>query len=213
MWKQWTCAFAVAVLASCNGAGTGATTDANKVNAHDTGTPIIWRERLFDTSTGDTVSALIVNRRYLDQAPDQVKAAIGFVGTFIGSECDWDGQANDSMTDLSCKLIKALGWGYQCSSTHLGILRRWLRNETELLKELDDCPVIPYTASRQTTFDTMSVETNGDTITVRFKASGINMPMEKSWQWHGIYQFRSSGDELRLVRKEESEPQYSTFGE
>ena len=86
---------------------------------------------------------------------DPEKAALGCIATFIGSECWWDGETNNDRTNLDCKIITALGLGYQCSDEHLLFLRKWFSTDKEVLSKLEtsNCPTTPYTATSQNTFD------------------------------------------------------------
>ncbi len=201
-------------LFSCNGSTTESARDAlAEDKIQDTTIHIVWREMKPDTTSFgiDTTSRIVINDQYCRQAQDAVKAAIGLTGTFIGTECQWDGEANDSMTNLSCKLFSALGLGYQCSEKHLSFLKHWFRNEPEILKQLEDCPVVPFTASSQNTFDKMDLQIKKDTLITRFEANGVNMRMEQYWEYSGTYIFKINGTRLILISNEESKPKYSSI--
>jgi len=187
-------------------------TTTNRAKTSDTTIHILWRGMELDmASSKDSVNVVMVNTVYCKNAAPAIKAAIGFVGTFIGSDCQWDGETNDSMNNLSCKLITGLGLGFQCSEKHVGFLKHWLRNEPKLIKHLGDCPIVPFTASSQETFEDMDLILKKDTLTIIYHAAGVNMPMEKSWVYHGKYVFRAEKDELHLISQMESKPVYTSF--
>ncbi len=167
----------------------------------------------FDTTLGDSTSKFNVNEQYCETAPPSVKAALGFVSTIMGTDCQWDGEANDSLTNLKCKLTSALGLGYQCSDTHLNFLRQWFRNDKIHLNKLNSCYSVPYTASSQNIISAMKLEIKNDSIIISFSASGINMRTEKSWTYNGSYTFQVRKDELRLIYEHESDLEYKSFGE
>ena len=167
----------------------------------DTITKVIWREDLYDPILKDTESTIVLNDNYFKNISEPEKAAVGYVATFIGSECNWDGEANDSFTNLSCKVIKALGLGYQCSDTHLNFLRHWFRDNPKVLNELKDCPTKPFTATQQNTFDNLSIAKKNDTIKIHYDASGVNMREEKNWNWSEDVLFKISTDKLVLISR------------
>lgn len=97
---------------------------------------------------------MIVNEELCKTITDPERAALGFVVTFVGSECDWDGEAKDDFSNLKCKTLTSLNLGYQCSDKHPGFLRKWLRYDVKPAYELRECPTVPYTAGSQTTLTT-----------------------------------------------------------
>ena len=172
-----------------------------KKQVTDTTIKILWREDLYDSTLKDTESTIVLNDNYFKNISEPAKAAIGYVATFIGSECNWDGEANDNFTNLSCKVIKALGLGYQCSDTHLNFLRHWFRDNSKVLNELKDCPVTPFTATQQNTFDNLSISLKNDTIRIHYEASGVNMREEKNWNWSEDVLFKISTEKLEIISR------------
>lgn len=169
-------------------------------------TSFLWREMVYDSLINDTVSTIFINQKILPVMTDAEKAAVGYIATFIGSECDWDGATNNDRSNLNCKVISALGLGYQCSEQHLGFLQKWFAADKDILAELENnnCPTTPYTATNQTTFEEVSFTTKNDTIIVAFKASGLNMREQSSWEWSEIDYFRQSNNTIELINKEKS---------
>ena len=167
----------------------------------DTTIKILWREDLYDSTLKDTENTIVLNDKYFKNISEPEKAAIGYVATFIGSECNWDGEANDNFTNLSCKVIKALGLGYQCSDTHLNFLKHWFRDNQKVINELKDCPVTPFTATQQNTINELSISLKNDTIKIHYDASGVNLRQEKNWNWSEDVLFKILDDKLVLISR------------
>lgn len=165
----------------------------------------LWRENVFNKALDAEVNEIILNKNYLKTVTDPERAALAYVATFIGNECLWDGQANDSRSNLGCKILTALNLGYQCSEQHLGFLRNWFRNNKGILKELENCPTTPDGATIQDTFDEIEIETSDNKIIVFFKAQGINLREGKSWNWTEKHFFEFRKNELILLKKEISQ--------
>ncbi|MEZ4778745.1 MAG: hypothetical protein R2786_05110 [Flavobacteriaceae bacterium] len=119
---------------------------------------VVWRENLYDETLKTEVNTLVLNKEYLENISQQERAALGFVTTFIGNECEWDGKPNQDRSNLNCQLLDALNLGYQCSERHLGFLRNWFSEDTMALNKLKSCPTIPNTATLQTAIDNISLE-------------------------------------------------------
>lgn len=111
---------------------------------NDTTFNFLWWETRYDPSKQDSNHSISLNQEYLNNMTDQEKAAIGYLATFIGNECWWDGEANEDRSNLDCTIISALGLGYQCSDTHLGYLRKWFLNDEKVLSELQKTTCPPY---------------------------------------------------------------------
>ncbi len=171
----------------------------------------LWRNIQYDEELQIDVSTIILNENYIKTISDPEKAAIAYVATFIGNGCEWDGKANEYRSNLKCKILWSLDLGYQCSNNHLGFLEYWFRNDKTILKALENCPTIPDGATVQDTFDEISIETNGNQITVFFKANGINMREAKSWSWTEKHSFEFRNNELILIEKDVSPIKQSTF--
>lgn len=193
------------------------TTDDKTINV-DTGFKLtdksvkfLWREDEYDEELKDTVNTIFINQEYCKNISEPERAALGFVSSFIGSECDWDGEPNSKYDNLSCKINTALNLGYQCSEEHLSFLRKWFKNDKKSLERLTDCSAIPYTASSQTTFDYIDIITKGDTIKITFKASGFNMRYQESWSSKVEDTFILKNDNLVFVKSKESENEKESF--
>ncbi|WP_439474286.1 hypothetical protein [Algoriphagus formosus] len=187
--------------------------EPSKLNLPDTTINFMWRDMKYDSTLNDSFSSIFMNIDYINSMTSQEKAAIGYVSTFIGNECWWDGEANDDRRNLDCKIITALGLGYQCSESHLGFLRKWFSTDNGVLSELENsnCPTTPHTATIQDTFSKMVVSTKGDTISVYYEASGFNLREQENWEWSETVDILATTDNLKLIKKEKSEVKHEKF--
>jgi hypothetical protein len=172
---------------------------------------ILWREQVYYTQLQDSVNTIMLDTNYFKTMSDAERAAIGYVATFIGSECSWEGEANEDMSNLSCKLIQALSLGYQCSENHLGFLRKWLAGDQASLTRLSDCPLTPYTATQQSTFDNMSIEVIGNVIKITSDANEVNMNNNTVHYWQQTDTFMVEGEHLTLLKSERSKERTDNF--
>lgn len=51
---------------------------------------------------------LKINEFYCKKITDPERAVIGYIATFIGSDCDWDHQYNANRSNIKCKVLSAL---------------------------------------------------------------------------------------------------------
>jgi hypothetical protein len=165
----------------------------------------LWREDRYNEELKDTFNTIVINNNLIETISEPEKAALGFVSTFVGSECDWDGKASEDFNNLKCKTLTSLNLGYQCSDEHLGFLKKWFRNDSKSLKELENCPTVPYTATNQNTFDYINLNVRDNIIAVEFGASGINLRMGESWSWTETDYFEFQNDNIKLIKKEKTE--------
>lgn len=192
------------ILSSCNNSNN----ETRKIQTppsikvlKDTTIQVIWREWKYDSVSKDTNNTIILNDQYFKNISDQEKAAIGYIATFTGSECWWDGDAKPDSSNLICKVINALGLGYQCSDTHLKFLQQWFRKSDSILKELRACPIIPMNAWEQNTFYNLKIHTNIDTIKIQYEADDANMKERKFYHWTEEISFKASQDNLFLISR------------
>ncbi|MBN9297707.1 MAG: hypothetical protein J0I41_11875 [Filimonas sp.] len=166
----------------------------------------LWREDKYDTELKDTFYSISINDTFCKTITDPERAALGYVATFIGNECEWDGEAKDDRSNLKCKILDALNLGYQCSERHLGFLRKWFKNDTAVQEELkvDNCPTTPNGATIQNTFDEIILTVKGNDIVVSFAANGVNLREGNSWSWTESDHFLFDGDNIRLINKNKS---------
>ncbi|MGJ1262570.1 hypothetical protein [Sphingobacterium spiritivorum] len=162
----------------------------------------LWREDQYDEELKDTFNMIRINNDLAKNLSDPERAAIGYVATFIGNECQWDGPYKDDRSNLKCKILTALQLGYQCSEQHIGFLKKWFKDDKVVLEELQGCPTIPDGATIQNTFDEISFKKEGDKLTVNFIVSGHNMREGKSWKWVETDYFQINGNTIKYIKKD-----------
>ncbi|OYU94764.1 MAG: hypothetical protein CFE21_13820 [Bacteroidetes bacterium B1(2017)] len=179
----------------------------------DATTKFLWRDRQFVADLGDTFSVLVLNDAYTANINDAERAALGYVATFIGNECQWDGEGKEDRSNLKCKILSQLNLGYQCSAQHLDFLRYWFRNDPKALESLQNCPTTPDGATIQETFDEITVRTKGDIISVKYNVSGMNMREGEEWHYTQKDHFSFSKNQLKLVKQEKSDVVSESMGD
>lgn len=177
----------------------------------DSTVKFLWCANKYDEELQDTVNSICINEDYCKTISDQEKAALGFVATFIGNECWWDGEAKDDRSNLKCKILTALNLGYQCSDQHLGFLRKWFRNDKESLEKLEDCSTTPYTSTIQDTFEEINLTIKENIISVSFKVNGINLREQNSWNWSETDCFQFDADNIKLIKIDKSKVKQEHF--
>jgi hypothetical protein len=206
------------IFLSCSDSKTDAASDENQSEKEalamqqsgtsaDTTITFLWRELRHDPSVKAEVSILKLNTDYINSITDYEKAALGYVATFVGNECEWDGKATDDRSNLDCSILRALGLGYQCSEEHLGFLRETFANDQSTLIQLEDgnCPTVPNAATVQTAFDEIKISTASDQIIINFKAAGFNVRDQMGWNWSENITFQIVNEKLKVVQQEKSE--------
>ena len=207
----------VILLASCgetnNSKNKKETVNADTVNGAKKTTAATLPDKTIKFLWRDKNSAMIINKEFCKTISDPEKAALGYIATFIGNDCDWDGAYTENRSNLKCEILSALGLGYLCSDKHLGFLRKWFKNDVKSLKELENCPTTPNTATVQDTFDEITLTTKGNKISVFFKANGVNIREESSWSWSETDYFEVNIDNIKLIKKDKSEVKQAQFDE
>jgi len=186
-------------------------TSANKIALTDTTVKFLWRDDKYDEALKDTFNSIFINDDYCKTISEPERAALGYVATFIGNECWWEGDYTDKRDNLKCEILTALNLGYQCSDKHLGFLRQWFKNDTKAIKELEACPTTPNTSTIQDTFDEITLTSKGNQITVFFKANGVNMREERSWTWSQTDYFQFDKDNIKLIKQDKSKVKVEHF--
>lgn len=169
------------------------------------------RTKKYDATVKDSVNSMVINEAYCKNITDPEKAALAYVATFVGNECSWDGQATPERTNLKCKILSALGLGYQCSNTHLDFLRYWFSKDNTVLPELQNCPTTPDGATIQDSFENISIMTKGNNIDITYTVQAINVREGKSRTWTETDQFRFNTDHIQLIKKDKSAVKETNF--
>ncbi len=183
--------------------------DAERIASSNKSTQFLWRADKYDEELKQEVNSIFIDESFCHSMSIQEKAALGYVATFIGNECMWDGEADENRSNLRCKILTALNLGYQCSDKHLGFLKKWFSQDTAVLKKLERCGTMPFTASVQTTFDEVLIFTDQEkkTITINYKTSGVNLRENATWSWTRKDEFKYTSENIKLVdsKKDKSE--------
>lgn len=154
---------------------------------------IVWRESISDGSI------IKIDSLYFNNISEEEKAVVGYIITFVGNECWWDGESTDERDNLKCTILDALKLGYQCSETHLGFLRTKFKNDKKVLEELESCPTIPYTATIQNTISEMFISENNDEISIKTKEFEINVRDDSFFEINKIYRFSTKNNQILFI--------------
>ena len=161
---------------------------------------IVWREEKTDED-GRVKNSIAIDSSFFKTINDRDKACLGYVVTFVGNECWWDGdQTTDSRDNLKCVLLDALQLGYQCSDTHLDFLRKWFESDARVSKELEDCPTIPFTSTIQNTFREIEFYAEDTFVYIRTKESEVEMRNDYYEEYEKHYEFELKNEQLYLTR-------------
>lgn len=166
----------------------------------------LWRNNKYDETVKDTINSIFINEEFCKTISEPERAALGYVATFVGNECNWEGTYSENRSNLKCKILTALDLGFQCSETPLGFLRQAFKNDARVLEELksDNCPTTPDGSTIQNTFEEIILQVRGNEISVFFTVNGINLRESKSWIWSETDYFEFDKDNLKLIKKDKS---------
>lgn len=167
-----------------------------------------WREGKY--------ADIVLNHAQIKKMTVYERAALGYVATFIGNGCNYEGEFSieDGATNyLKCDILSALDLGYQCSERHLGFLREMFQDDKKVLQSLrEPCPEIVDGATYQTTFDYINVEVIGKTVVVvSYKVSGVYLREGINWEFTVTDTFDISGNGIVLKKHEQSEQKETKF--
>lgn len=182
--------------------------DTNKIESAET---FALTDKTIKFLWRDSSNSIVINKEFCKTISAPEKAVLGYVVTFIGNECWWDGDYTENRSNLKCEILTALDLGYQCSDKHLNFLRHWFKNDSASLNKLEACPTTPNTSTTQDTFDEIILTTKGNRISVFFKANGMNMREEKSWSWSETDYFQLYNDNIKLINIDQSKVELQHF--
>lgn len=172
---------------------------------NDKNVKVLWRETLYDEALKTTINTLVLNKEYQKNITEPERAALGYVATFVGNECEWDsGSPDENRSNLDCKLLSYLDLGYQCSDKHLGFLNNWFSKDSVALNKLKRCPTIPNSATKQSTFDEVSLKTNtqDQTIAISYKVEVINVRESSVSHYTKVDTFKYNSEGIILIDSE-----------
>ncbi|CAM1340127.1 hypothetical protein [Tenacibaculum aestuarii] len=172
---------------------------------NDKNIKVLWRETLYDDELKTDINTIVLNKNYQKNMTEPERAALGYIATFVGNECEWDGGSpNENRSNLDCKLLSYLDLGYQCSDKHLDFLNGWFSKDSVALNKLKRCPTIPNGATKQSTFDEILLKTNtqDQTITISYKVKVINVRESSVTSYTKTDQFNYDLNSIMLIRSE-----------
>ncbi|MEO6174010.1 MAG: hypothetical protein ABIP27_02560 [Flavobacterium circumlabens] len=146
-----------------------------------------------------------INESYLKTITQQQRAALGYITTFVGNDCDWDGDKKTDESNLKCKLLAALDLGYQCSEKHLSFLREWFKGDQKILEDLQTCKRTPASANIQDSFIELRMLTVDNTITITYSAVGFDFNAKHTWKWTEESIFTFTKNEIKRTGRKNIE--------
>ena len=153
----------------------------------------------------DKNNTIQLNENYIKTLTNQQRAALGYIVTFIGNECYWDGDKKTDENNLKCKLLTALNLGYQCSDTHLSFLKEWFKEDKKVLEDLQDCKKNESSAKIRDQFIELKMATNKNTIKIIYSAIGIDMVHARKWNWTEESTYSFTKTEIKQTDRENIE--------
>ena len=163
----------------------------------------LWREKILLKETSDSAYQIITNKAYIQNMPDDEKAAIVFVLSFVENGCYWeDGSISMDDDKLICEGLSSLGFKYQHSPEQISFLKSWFVNDSESLKKIDACPRSFPGTTIFTTINAIRLVKNGDKIEVFATKETYNYRAQKSTKWTDVYTFLSFNNSIVLQKEE-----------
>lgn len=153
----------------------------------------------------DKNNTIQLNENYIKKLTNQQRAALGYIVTFIGNECYWDGDKKTDESNLKCKLLTALNLGYQCSDTHLSFLKEWFKEDKKVLEDLQDCKRKESSAKIKDQLIELKMATNKNTIKIIYSAIGIDMIHARKWKWAEKSTYSFTKSEIKQTDRENIE--------
>ncbi len=123
----------------------------------------------------DKDSIHAVNIQFIDMPEKALISGYLFV---YGNECIANSDKN------KCKLLTALNIADECSTNHINFLKKWFKNDNIMQSKLRNCPNLPHNFAIQNSFDKITLNRKGDTLSIKYIVKGINNSQEKSWNVH-----------------------------
>ncbi len=133
---------------------------------------------------------LALDRVELGRLTDAERAAVAFLATSIGTDCEWakPPSAAGEKGKMHCKLTDALGLGEQCEEKHKAFVMGWLGGDAP-----STCAKIPITAFSQTVFDELTLSREGDRIVISYAAVHTDGPGGGTQSWSEAIRFAPRG--------------------
>jgi hypothetical protein len=141
-----------------------------------------------------------VNADFITKADEPTKAIIALISSYAGTDCWWENdKPNEDYTNLSCQLTTALGLGLQCSDMHKKLMKKWFAGNKEILEIIDNCYLIPYTATSQKILDRLKLTIDGNRVTAEFKILLVNVREGTSERVSGKDIFEVNEQSIKVI--------------
>ncbi|NQY68610.1 MAG: hypothetical protein HRT72_12930 [Flavobacteriales bacterium] len=163
-------------------------------------TQFLWREIEMDEKFNHDLSILKLNQGCIDTLTEREKAAITYLSTWVGNDCDWEDDNNQLDNNLKCKIISAFDLGYQCSDKHIGLLTKWFKNDEQAMKLIGRCTNMERTNKSLTGFYFMDLARTGNLFIVTYDIFGVGIKNYFSFEWSAEVVFEMLEDEIKIVR-------------
>ncbi|HJY64634.1 MAG TPA: hypothetical protein VJ455_10800 [Ignavibacteria bacterium] len=173
----------------------------NSLQLKDTSLKVAWREEVYDSRLKQKVNLIVLNESYFTNISEPEKAVLGYLATFVGNECQWDGTPNSEQNNIKCKILTALSMGYQCSDANKEFFKKWFSESSDVMKEIESCKSTIFSASEQTSFKNISITTKDDVIKIKYTAIKANISKQKMEDWTEELTFGLNNDKLDLLKR------------
>ncbi|MEZ4223421.1 MAG: hypothetical protein R3B13_20915 [Polyangiaceae bacterium] len=143
----------------------------------------------------------VVVRDGVARLTEAERAATGYLISQINANCYWEGRpvtSDDSGAgegDLECALTRALGLGYQCGDAHREFVEGWLGTDAP-----PDCIRVADSAFVEPTLRTLTVDSQGELVTLEYHATKTDGLYGKTWAWSERIEFERTGRASLRVR-------------
>ena len=103
------------------------------------------------------------------------KALLGGYLFAYGNECNAQSQKK------KCELLTLLHVEDECEEKYVDMLKRWFEKDMLMYPKLQTCPALAVNFAIQNTYNKISMQRNGDTMSIGIEVSGLNQAQEKNW--------------------------------
>jgi hypothetical protein len=178
-------------------------TEVNKAVLTNKSIKILWEEEIYDPTSKyavkDSVLSFRLNEDFFKTITEAEKAVLAYVATFADSgNCDYSADCSEA---VSCKLVKFLDLGCQCSNTHFAFLHKWFDKKAKVFED-GRCYQRPMMASRRLLFSAINLNVKDSILTVLYQGSGMNT--NEKWNFSGVEVFQFSNNKLKIVASKDS---------
>ncbi|WP_029273275.1 hypothetical protein [Flavobacterium sp. KJJ] len=146
----------------------------------------------------------LINQDYCKTISQPERAALSFIAMDALSDSKLD------KTGKECTIESALDLDYLCSNKYKSYLELWFRNDSSSLSEIKNCYVQSNMSSAQIHFNKITLTIKGNKIYIDLKLEGFSRDIWES-TWSGKIIFSVDKNNIKLIERKESEPNYVYF--